>query len=221
MMVRLAGAAVKALGGLVTMNAFLYLTLLAVVFLSLALILNTGGWFLVLVGIYLFPVLLIAHCFVHVRAISRRPRVGAILSSHLLLLTAFLLRVDSGDASSFVAIDVMARHLGVDFRVLDWMSGSILQVLSLCLFVLVAVSWLFVYPFSDPTRGGQILVAILLPWWHFYTRGRRLAAALCFVLVLSTTGWIPASIWALVSLLKPRTDEDAEEGPVAGPTDCR
>ncbi len=91
------------------------------------------------------------------------------------------------------------------------MGGPAGQVLDLLLFVLVAVSWLFVFPFSDPKLGGRILVAILLPWWHFYSIGRRLAAILCFVLVLTTTGWIPASIWALFSLFKSRMDEAAEQ----------
>ncbi len=90
------------------------------------------------------------------------------------------------------------------------MGGPIGQILDLFLFVLVAVSWLFVFPFSDPKLAGRILVAILLPWWHFYTIGRRLAAILCFVLVLTMTGWIPASIWALFSLFGSGPDEDAE-----------
>ena len=76
-------------------------------------------------------------------------------------------------------------------------------------FVLVAISWLFVFPFSDPKLGGRILVAILVPWWHFYTRGHRVAAILCFGLVLTTTGWIPASVWALLSLFRSRTDGEA------------
>ncbi len=201
------------------MNERLYATLIVVVLLSGAIILSTGGWFLVLVGIFVFPILLIAHCFVHVQAIKKGPRVRAILISHLVLLTAFLLRVDGGDASSFIAIDAIAWRLGIDFHTPEWIGGLFWQILGLFLFVLVAVSWLFVFPFSDPKLGGRILVAILIPWWHFYTLGRRLAAILCFVLVLTTTGWIPASIWALFSLLGPRTAEDADEGPVAGSAD--
>ncbi len=193
------------------MTAGLYATLLAVVLLSAAIILNTGGWFLALVGIFIFPVLLFAHCLVHVQAIRKRPQVRVILISHLVLLTAFLLRVDGGDASSFIAMDGIAWRFGIDFRAPDWMGGPIGQVLDLLLFVLVAVSWLFVFPFSDPKLGRRILVAILVPWWHFYTIGRRLAAILCFVLVLTTTGWIPASIWALFSLFGSRTDEAAAQ----------
>ena len=201
------------------MKPTLYLTLLAVVFLSVAIVLNTGGWFLVLVGIFLYPVLLVVHCLVHVQAIRKRPRVWLILTSHLLLLAAFLLSVDGGDTSSFVAIEGIAWRLGLDFRAPNWMGGPIGQVLDLILFVLVAVSWLFVFPFADPNRGGQIFVAVFLPWWHFYTDGRRPAAILCFVLVLTTTGWIPASIWALFSLLGARTDVNAGKGPVVGSTD--
>ena len=201
------------------MNAGLYATLLVVVLLSGAIVLNTGGWFLALVGIFIFPVVLIAHCFVHVQAIRKRPQVRVVLISHLVLLTAFLLRVDGGDASSFIAVEVIAWRLGVDFRAPDWMGGPIGQILDLFLFALVAVSWLLVFPFSDPKLGGRILVAVLVPWLHFYTSGRRLAAILCFVLVLTTSGWIPASIWALFSLLGARTDVNAGKGPVAGSTD--
>jgi hypothetical protein len=197
------------------MNAVLYLILLAVVFLSLAIFLSAGGWFVVLVGIFLFPVLLIAHSLVHIRAIGKRPRVWVILASHLLLLSAFLLRVDSGDTSSFLALDVIAWRFGIDFRAPDWMADVTGQALDLLLFALVPISWLLVYPFSDPKRGGRILVAVLLPWWHFYIIDRRLAAILCFILVLTMTGWIPASIWALFSLLWSKTDADTEDGPVA------
>ncbi len=192
------------------MNAGLYATLFVVVLLSGAIILNTGGWFLVLVGVFVFPALLIAHCFVHVQAIRKRPQVRVILISHLVLLTAFLLRVDGGDAGSFIAMDAIAWRFGIDLRAPDWMGGPIGQILDLFLFVLVAVSWLFVFPFSDSKLGGRILVAILVPWWHFYTSGRHLAAILCFLLVLTTAGWIPASVWALFSLFGSRTDAVAE-----------
>jgi len=155
------------------MSAILYAMLLAVVLLSGAIVLNSGGWIFVVVGIFVFPVLLIAHSFIHVQAIRKKPRVRVIVISHLVLLTAFLLRVDSGDASSFIALDVIAWRLGIDIRAPAWMGGPLGQVLDLFLFVLVTVSWLFVYPFSDPKLGGRIFVAILLPWWHFYTVGRR------------------------------------------------
>ena len=192
------------------MKASLSFLLLAVFLLSLAIMGWVSGWFFVIVGVWLFPIILLVHCFVHVQAISKRPRVPEILVSHTLLMAAWLFRVDAGDASSYIVIDVIARRLGIDFRAPDWMGGPTGQVLDLFLFVLVAVSWLFVFPFSDPKLGGRILVAILVPWWHFYTVGRRLAALLCFVLVLTATGWIPASIWALFSLFRSGMDEAAE-----------
>lgn len=191
------------------MKTRLYVVLALVIFLSGVIIINTGGWFLVVIGIFVFPIFLIVHCLVHVQAIRKKPRIRVILTSHLLLLTAFLLRVDGGDASSFLAMDVIAWRLGIDFRAPNWMTGPIGQVLDLILFLSVAVSWLFVFPFANPQLAGRILVAILLPWWHFYTIGRHLAATLCFVLVLTTIGWIPASIWALFSLFVSGTNEGA------------
>lgn len=193
------------------MKTRLYVVLALVIFLSGVIIINTGGWFLVVIGIFVFPIFLIVHCLVHVQAIRKKPRIRVILTSHLLLLTAFLLRVDGGDASSFLAMDVIAWRLGIDFRAPNWMTGPIGQVLDLILFLSVAVSWLFVFPFANPQLAGRILVAILLPWWHFYTIGRPIAGILCFVLVLTTAGWIPASIWALFSLFGSRTDGNVEQ----------
>ncbi len=193
------------------MKTSLYVTLALVIFLSGVIIINTGGWFLVMIGIFVFPIFLIAHCLVHVQAIRKKPRIRVILASHLLLLTAFLLRVDGGDASSFLAMDVIAWRLGIDFRAPNWMTGSYGQLLDLILFLSVAVSWLFVFPFANPQLAGRVIVAILLPWWHFYTIGRPIAGIICFVLVLTTTGWIPASIWALFSLFGSRTKRNVEQ----------
>lgn len=201
------------------MKTNLYVALVSVIFLSGAIVISTGGWFLVTIGIFVFPIFLIVHCLVHVQAIRKKPRLRVILASHLLLLTAFLLRVDGGDASSFLAIDAVAWRLGIDFSAPNWMTGTFGQVLDLLLFLSVAVSWLFVFPFANPQLTGRVVVAILLPWWHFYAIGRPIAGILCFVLVLTTTGWIPASIWALFSLLGARTDVNAGKGPVAGSTD--
>lgn len=162
-----------------------------------------------MVGVFVYPIILIIHFFVHVQTIGKWPWITAILISHGLLLAASLLRVDADDASSYAAVDVIARRLDIDFRAPGWVSEQAGQEWHLMLLVLVGVSWLFVFPFSNPKLGKPILVAILLPWWHFYTIGRPLAATLCFVLVLTTIGWIPASIWALFSLFGSRTNEGA------------
>ncbi len=138
-----------------------------------------------------------------------KPWITAILISHGLLLAASLLRVDAGDSSSYFAVDVIARRLDIDFRASGWISEQTGHDWHLMLLVLVGVSWLFVFSFSNPKLGKPILVALLLPWWHFYTIGRHLAATLCFVLVLTTIGWIPASIWALFSLFVSGTNEGA------------
>ena len=172
------------------MKPSLYIVLLVVVSLSgTTLYFTIYGWDFALVRIYVLPIILIAHCFVHVQAIRKRPWITAILISHVLLLTASFLRVDAGDTSSYVAVDLIA-----------------VQMLDLFVFILVGVSWLFVFPFSDPKLGGRVLVAAFIPWWHFYTVGRPVAASVNFVLVLMTSGllWMPAAIWALLSLIGPK-----------------
>ena len=141
----------------------LSILLLAVFLSSLAIMDSGGGWFFVLIGVWLFPIILLVHCFVHVQAISKRPRIPAILVSHILLMAAWLFRVDAGDNSYYVAAEVIARDLGIGFQAPNWMSGSGGQVLGLILFFLVAVSWLAVYPLTgrkadqnaEPPEGEQ------------------------------------------------------------------
>jgi len=50
------------------------------------------------------------------------------------------------------------------------------------------------------------LVAILLPWLSFILRGRILTGILCLILQITIIGWIPAAIWAVVSLQNARED---------------
>lgn len=50
------------------------------------------------------------------------------------------------------------------------------------------------------------LVAILLPWLSFILRGRILTGILCLILQITIIGWIPAAIWAVVSLQNARDD---------------
>ncbi len=50
------------------------------------------------------------------------------------------------------------------------------------------------------------LIAILLPWLSFMLRGRILTGILCLLLQITLIGWIPAAIWAVISLQNARED---------------
>ena len=51
------------------------------------------------------------------------------------------------------------------------------------------------------------LLAILLPWLSFLLRGKILAGLICLVLQLTLIGWLPAMIWALMSLSDARAEK--------------
>lgn len=51
------------------------------------------------------------------------------------------------------------------------------------------------------------LIAILLPWLSFMLRGRILTGIFCLILQITLIGWIPAAIWAVVSLNNARANE--------------
>ncbi|MFT3934786.1 MAG: YqaE/Pmp3 family membrane protein [Chitinophagaceae bacterium] len=50
------------------------------------------------------------------------------------------------------------------------------------------------------------LIAILLPWLSFFLRGRILTGILCLILQITVIGWIPAAIWAVISLSEARAN---------------
>jgi uncharacterized membrane protein YqaE (UPF0057 family) len=50
------------------------------------------------------------------------------------------------------------------------------------------------------------LIAILLPWLSFMLRGKILTGILCLILQITLIGWIPAAIWACISLQNARED---------------
>lgn len=50
----------------------------------------------------------------------------------------------------------------------------------------------------------MILIAVLFPSLSFLLRGKILTAIFCFLLQIIVIGWIPASIWAVASLLDER-----------------
>lgn len=55
------------------------------------------------------------------------------------------------------------------------------------------------------------LIAILLPWLSFLLRGKIFAGIICLILQLTLIGWIPAAIWAVLSLQNERADKRAEK----------
>ncbi|WP_216360291.1 YqaE/Pmp3 family membrane protein [Flavobacterium sp. ACN6] len=50
------------------------------------------------------------------------------------------------------------------------------------------------------------LIAIFFPSLSFLLRGKILTALLCLILQATLIGWIPAAIWAVVSLQNSRAD---------------
>ncbi|GAA0532688.1 YqaE/Pmp3 family membrane protein [Chitinophaga japonensis] len=50
------------------------------------------------------------------------------------------------------------------------------------------------------------LIAILLPWLSFLLRGKILSGILCLVLQITLIGWLPAAIWAVMSLNNSRAE---------------
>jgi uncharacterized membrane protein YqaE (UPF0057 family) len=51
------------------------------------------------------------------------------------------------------------------------------------------------------------LLAIFIPWLSFLLRGKILAGILCLVLQITLIGWIPAAVWAVISLNNARADK--------------
>jgi uncharacterized membrane protein YqaE (UPF0057 family) len=50
------------------------------------------------------------------------------------------------------------------------------------------------------------LIAIFFPFLSFFLRGRILTGILCLILQITLIGWIPAAIWAVISLQNARAD---------------
>lgn len=52
-----------------------------------------------------------------------------------------------------------------------------------------------------------MLLAILVPFLSFFFRGKIFTAIICFILQITILGWIPAAIWAAMSLSNERADK--------------
>lgn len=51
------------------------------------------------------------------------------------------------------------------------------------------------------------LIAIFFPFASFLLRGRIFTSIICLILQVTLIGWIPAAIWAVVSLQNSRADK--------------
>ena len=53
----------------------------------------------------------------------------------------------------------------------------------------------------------RLLLAILLPFFAFFTIGRPFAGIICLILQITLIGWLPAAIWAVYALGQFKTDK--------------
>ncbi|MCT2562823.1 YqaE/Pmp3 family membrane protein [Chryseobacterium herbae] len=56
-----------------------------------------------------------------------------------------------------------------------------------------------------------MLLAILLPFLSFIIRGKILTGIVCLILQITLIGWLPAAIWAALSLNNARADRRNEK----------
>lgn len=57
----------------------------------------------------------------------------------------------------------------------------------------------------------MIILAVLLPWLSFILRGKIIQGVICLILQMTLIGWLPAAIWAVVSLLDERNKARIKE----------
>jgi uncharacterized membrane protein YqaE (UPF0057 family) len=53
----------------------------------------------------------------------------------------------------------------------------------------------------------RYILALLLPWLTFFTMGKILQGIICLILQITLIGWLPASIWALISVSNYNADK--------------
>lgn len=56
-----------------------------------------------------------------------------------------------------------------------------------------------------------MLLAILLPFLSFILRGKVLTGIICLFLQITLIGWLPAAIWAGLSLNNERADKRTDK----------
>ena len=52
-----------------------------------------------------------------------------------------------------------------------------------------------------------MLLAIIFPFLSFFFRGKVITAVICFILQITVLGWLPAAIWAAMSLSNERAEK--------------
>ena len=52
----------------------------------------------------------------------------------------------------------------------------------------------------------RLLIALIFPWFAFFTIGRPIAGIICLILQVTVIGWIPAAIWSVYALNQYTTD---------------
>jgi hypothetical protein len=50
------------------------------------------------------------------------------------------------------------------------------------------------------------LIAILFPCLSFFLRGKLITGVICLILQITLIGWVPAAVWAVISLQNSRAD---------------
>ena len=63
---------------------------------------------------------------------------------------------------------------------------------------------------SEEKTDMRLLLAIILPWFQFFTIGRPFAGIVCLILQVTLIGWIPAAIWSVYALSQYKTDRKIE-----------
>jgi len=57
----------------------------------------------------------------------------------------------------------------------------------------------------------RLILALLIPWFVFFTMGKLVQGIICLVLQLTLIGWVPAAIWAVYTLSQYNTDKKISE----------
>ena len=74
--------------------------------------------------------------------------------------------------------------------------------------------WYIVQARGRSPRGEstmRYLIALLLPWLTFFTMGKIIQGILCLILQLTLIGWLPAALWAVISVSNYHTKQRDEK----------
>lgn len=57
----------------------------------------------------------------------------------------------------------------------------------------------------------RLILAILLPWFNFFTIGKPISGIICLILQLTVIGWLPAALWSVYALSQYKTDKKIKD----------